>query len=248
MEEFLKKKNIINLLFLAIMVLAVPLTIKLVRQQQILFSRAAETKIEFLTKDQGGSTTLDGKSCVITRNNALVSVCKDNIKIRLTAPTGSDIKFQSPVPSSEPSSSPTSAPSAAPSTQPSASPIVVCNLGMYIKFQDITSNGPDKFVSLSFRQPGSNNELFKFDSVPVTTNAPPFVNENKDIYRIGVGAVTCGTFDVYLNSAGYQEKKFPNILVDNNSLNDPETYVLYGKIIPTASSPSPSAQGGSQNI
>ena len=225
------------------MVLAVPLTIKLVRQQQILFSHAAESKVEFLTKDQQGTTTADGKSCVVLRDGKLVTICKD-IKVKLTAPTGSDIHFQSPVPSPTASPIVSSAPSSSPS--PSASPvgIIVCNLGMYIKFQDVTSNGPDKFVSLSFKQPGTNNELWKFDSVPVTTNAPPFANVNKDIYRIGIGNVACGTYDIYLNSTGYQEKKFPNILVDDNPNNDPETYVLNGKIIPISSSASPSTQGG----
>lgn len=79
------------------MVLAIPLTVKLARQQQILFSRAATAQVEFLTKDQQGTTTADGQSCVTTRNiggsNKLVTLCP-NVKIRLIAPTGDDVKFQ----------------------------------------------------------------------------------------------------------------------------------------------------------
>src|SRR3989344_6252717 len=88
MKDFLNKKNIINLLLLGIMVLAIPLTVKLVRLQQLTyFSRAAEARVEFLTQDLGGT------NCVVSRNNRLVAVCS-NVKVRLTAPTGSDIRFQ----------------------------------------------------------------------------------------------------------------------------------------------------------
>lgn len=80
------------------MVLAIPLTIKLARQQQILFSHAAETKVEFLTKEYGGTTynKPDGSiaSCVTTRNSKLVTLCQ-SVKVRFTAPTGADLRFQS---------------------------------------------------------------------------------------------------------------------------------------------------------
>ncbi len=93
MKDFLSKKNIINLLLLGIMVLAIPLTVKLARQQQILFSRAAAAKVEFLTKELGGTATPDGGSCVVLRNNKLVTLCSD-VKVRMVAPTGSDIRYQ----------------------------------------------------------------------------------------------------------------------------------------------------------
>lgn len=76
------------------MVLAIPLTVKLARQQQILFSRAAAAQIVFLTKDHNGTITPDGKSCVTTKDNKKVTLCS-NVKFRLVAPTGADIKFQS---------------------------------------------------------------------------------------------------------------------------------------------------------
>src|SRR3990167_3919794 len=104
MSEFLNKKNIINLLLLGIMVLAIPITVRLVRLQQVLFSRAAEAKVEFLTKEFGGT------DCVINRGGKQVAVCKD-LTVRLAAPTGADIKLlPSTIPSSTPSASPSSSP------------------------------------------------------------------------------------------------------------------------------------------
>lgn len=91
MREFLNKKNLFNLLLLGIMVLAVPLTVKLVKQQQILFSRANAARVEFLTPDFGGT------NCVINRGGNKVAVCSD-VKVRITAPTEPDIHFQSPTP------------------------------------------------------------------------------------------------------------------------------------------------------
>lgn len=87
MRDFLSKKNIINLLLLGIMVLAIPLTIKLVRQQQILFSRAQAAKVDFLTRAEGGT------DCVINRGGNKAAVCND-LRIRFTSPTGDDIRFQ----------------------------------------------------------------------------------------------------------------------------------------------------------
>lgn len=104
-----------------------------------------------------------------------------------------------------------------------------CTLGAYIKFEDITGNEPSEiFVSLSLKQPGTDIEKWKFYSVPAKNNTPPFYKG--DNYRIGVGNVECGTYDMYIGSSGYQEKKFPNVLIDNNPNNDPELYVLYGPI------------------
>src|SRR3989338_9482387 len=85
-RDFLNKKNIINLLLLGIMVLAIPLTVRLVRQQQILFSQAAAARVEFLTQDSGGT------NCVVNRGGNKVAVCND-LRVRFTAPTGEDIRF-----------------------------------------------------------------------------------------------------------------------------------------------------------
>lgn len=120
MQEFLKKKNIINLLLLGIMVLAVPITVRLVRLQQVIFSRAAEGKVEFLSKEFGGT------DCVITRGGKQVAVCKD-LAVRFTVPTGADIRLlprTTPTPIPTVTSVPTVAPTAAPTASPVSSPVV----------------------------------------------------------------------------------------------------------------------------
>lgn len=122
-----------------------------------------------------------------------------------------------------------------------ASNTTACDLGIFVKFKDITSNGPDKFVDLSLKQPGTSVELWKFNSVPATTNTSPFfVNDKKDLYRIGFGNANCGTYDIYLKSNGYQEKKFLNVLVDDNSWNDPELWLFGNEIMPISPTPTPS--------
>ncbi|MEK7617166.1 MAG: hypothetical protein AAB414_03860 [Patescibacteria group bacterium] len=86
MAQIFTKKNILNLLILGIMVLAIPLSINLIRQQQILKSRAASTDIKFLTKDDPGGT-----DCVKSRGGKFVATCAD-IKVRITAPTGAEAR------------------------------------------------------------------------------------------------------------------------------------------------------------
>lgn len=49
LDYFRQKKNLINLLLLAILVLALPLVIQTVRQQQIIKSRAAADPIVFVS-------------------------------------------------------------------------------------------------------------------------------------------------------------------------------------------------------
>lgn len=127
----------------------------------------------------------------------------------------------------------TPTPSPVATIAPSPSP-KFCSLGMFIKFQDITSNGPaQKFVTLSAKDPGTNNVRWSFDSVRASVDTAPYLSNSKsDIYRIGIGNFACGTYDMYIGSSDYQEKKFPNVLVDDNPWNDPETYLLYGSLIP----------------
>ncbi|MBI2599331.1 hypothetical protein HYW43_00220, partial [Candidatus Daviesbacteria bacterium] len=86
-KEF-NKKDVISFLLMAIMLLAIPITVKIAREQQILFSKANAAKIEFLTKDLGGT------GCVVQKDGKLVAVCS-NISLRITAPTGSDLQFRS---------------------------------------------------------------------------------------------------------------------------------------------------------
>lgn len=59
LKEILSKKNLINILILAILLLAVPLTINLVRQQQILFSKAATDSVQLVDNDC--TTVANGK-------------------------------------------------------------------------------------------------------------------------------------------------------------------------------------------
>jgi len=101
---FKVKKNLINLLLLAVLVVGLPVGINLARQQQILRSRAANNlAVDFLTKDLGGT------DCVTTRGtgaNNLVATCKD-VKLRLTGGvSGLPVPSPSPTASTSPSPSP----------------------------------------------------------------------------------------------------------------------------------------------
>ena len=71
------KRNIINLLVFGILLLALPLGIQLVRQQQILKSFAREATVAFLPGE-----------CVKTRGNNQVAICKDGITVSLVSPYG----------------------------------------------------------------------------------------------------------------------------------------------------------------
>ncbi len=79
LKELLTKKNIINILILAILALAVPLTINLVRQQQILFSRAATESVQLLDN-----------SCTITQNKKVLTC--PTVDLKFTAPSDADLK------------------------------------------------------------------------------------------------------------------------------------------------------------
>ena len=72
---FKVKKNLVNLLILAILVAGLPIGIQLARQQQIIKSYAKEATVEFLTGQ-----------CVTNRGNNQVATCKDPINVRITAP------------------------------------------------------------------------------------------------------------------------------------------------------------------
>lgn len=128
---------------------------------------------------------------------------------------------------------PTPTPTPTPTPSPSANSCSQGSLGMYIKFQDITANGPTlKYVNLSLKQPGTNNELWRFDGAAASNNVSAYFNYTQgDMYRIGLGMSTCGTYDIYVSSSGYQEKKFPNIVIDNDPWNDPEVYIFYGPLM-----------------
>lgn len=81
MKELLSsKKNIINILILAILVLAVPLTINLVRREQILFSKAATDSVQ-----------LQDNSCTVVQNNKKVLTCP-TVDLFFIAPTETELK------------------------------------------------------------------------------------------------------------------------------------------------------------
>lgn len=140
-----------------------------------------------------------------------------------------------------------------PTPTPTASPIAdtFCNIGMFIKFQDITSSGPElKYVKISLKQPGTNNEVLKLDSVPASSkDVYPYSNTKGDMYRVGISGVriACGTYDLYVSSNGYEEKKYPKQTFDGNLLHYPETYLHYGPLIPVTI-PSPTPQASSKRV
>lgn len=221
MSKFNNQKGIVHILFLLILLVGLIGGVYLVTKGDPLrfFSKATNPPIVFKKTDG---------SALPTNANGVPQTTSSTIKVELTSTLGTPV-FATPTPTPSPVPSPTP-----------TSPVGSCNFGMYIKFQDITSNGPDqKFVSLSLRQPGTSTQLWKFDSVPASSkDIYPFSYTKGDLYRIGIGNVACGTFDVYVNSSGYQEKKFPNIVVDSNLLNDPETYIFNGPLVPVSPAPS----------
>jgi plastocyanin len=75
-EHFKKGKNLTNLIVLLVMVLALPIGIGLVRNQQILRSQADEDPVQFLI---GG--------CVEQRGDQLVATCPD-VSVQLVSPLG----------------------------------------------------------------------------------------------------------------------------------------------------------------
>lgn len=159
-------------------------------------------------------------------DSANIISAKKGLKISIIGVPTEELKPASPKPSQ--------------SSRPTVSPLPTsshttdsCSLGMFIKFQDVVSNGPaQKYVDLSLRQPGTNNEVFNFEGVPVKNDVSAFFSTYKtgDLYRVGLGNVECGTYDIYVNSKGYNEKKFPGIVVDTDPWNDPEAYIFNGPL------------------
>ena len=81
MKEFLKdKKNLINLLILLILVLALPLAIKLIQNQQILKGRATGADLEFV-EEQG---VLEKRGSIFVLKDA----AQGKIKMKLNSPLG----------------------------------------------------------------------------------------------------------------------------------------------------------------
>lgn len=99
---FKEKKNLINLLGLLVLVVALPIGINLVRQQQILRSRAAVLPIEVTEGD-----------CVEERNGKKVLVCSD-VPLKLISPIGGPKSGRVSSPTSKPAA--TSIPRACSST------------------------------------------------------------------------------------------------------------------------------------
>lgn len=67
------KKNLVTLLFLAILILAIPLGVKLAQQSQILKSRATSTPITF----SGNGVNCSGATCTTpnTNFNVILNSC-----------------------------------------------------------------------------------------------------------------------------------------------------------------------------
>lgn len=98
MEEFFKsRKTLFNLITLVILVVALPIGINLVRQQQILRSRAAAEPIEVVEGD-----------CVEERNGKKILICSE-VPLKLVSPIGGPKSGSEGVkPTPKPSSSPLS--------------------------------------------------------------------------------------------------------------------------------------------
>lgn len=118
MNDFLKsKKNIISVLTLLILILAVPLGMQLIRQQQIIRSRALE--------GAPGTVTFSGPN-VSTRNNK--QVLKLTVSDEGTSEAKVDLIITAPnAPGTQPSTAPSVSPSpsasaASPTPTPSPSP------------------------------------------------------------------------------------------------------------------------------
>ena len=83
MQDFLKdilvKKNLINILVLSILVLAIPLTAKLVKEQQILFSKAATDSVQLIDNE-----------CTSVRSSTKVLTCP-KLNLKFVAPSQVDI-------------------------------------------------------------------------------------------------------------------------------------------------------------
>lgn len=79
LKEILTRKNLINILILAILVLAVPLTINLVRRQQILKSKAATDTVQLLDN-----------SCTSVQNSKKVLTCP-TLTLNFVAPSEVDV-------------------------------------------------------------------------------------------------------------------------------------------------------------
>lgn len=112
MNEFLKsKKNIISALTLLILILAVPLGMQLIRQQQVIKSRAAT-----------GATgvTFSGPNVKVVNNKTVVKLDADGnaiVDLIITAPNAPGTQ-----PSPTPSPAATTSPTPTPSPSPRASP------------------------------------------------------------------------------------------------------------------------------
>lgn len=107
------KKNIITILILAILLAALPLGIKLVREQQILRSRALEgtAQIEFVTEGNPNIVERAGRKVLKVNPNTNTA----RIGVKFTSPFG-------PAPSGAGQISPTPTPTPTISPSPTPSP------------------------------------------------------------------------------------------------------------------------------
>lgn len=79
LKELFSKKNIINILILAILILAIPLSVNLARKQQILFSRAATDSVQLVDN-----------TCTIVREGKKVLTCP-TVTLNFVSPAETDV-------------------------------------------------------------------------------------------------------------------------------------------------------------
>lgn len=133
LDYFKNRKNLVSLLILGILVLALPIGITLLRQQQILRSKAAGEPITF----SGAGVTQKNGNWVSTT---------PQVTIKLTSPLGPP---GIPIPSTVPAASPSQAPSQVPSQAPIVSPPPVPHLVSFGEVSYTTSANGIQHVAQS---------------------------------------------------------------------------------------------------
>lgn len=137
LDFFKQKKNLVNLLLLGILVLALPLGVNLIRQQQIIKSRAAVAAITF-------------KGSNVEQKNGSMVALKPQISLELTSPLGPP-----GIPSNTPSPSPSSTPT------PSSSPIATLNKKVLLLiYNPVQTNGQKLSVYKGWNDPDALTTAF----------------------------------------------------------------------------------------
>lgn len=137
LKDFITKKNILSLLSLGIIILAIPLGINLIQQQQIFKSRATAATLTFVEPNVETRTAPNGSPVTVAT--------EPRVGIQIQPPEGWSFTA-TPGPSETPTPTPTPTGSGSPTPTPTATPSPTpAALSVDLKVED---NGVDKdFVS-----------------------------------------------------------------------------------------------------